>query len=209
MPEALALRDDTILTLAMVRPPTWDPVELSMTDQGAVVLADLLFDGLTQIGAEGGLEPGLASSWTVSDDGLVWTFDLDLDRTNVADVVAGLERLRFAASDSPAAQLLAEVDRIEPVNESSVRFVLHTPRAGLDWILSGLHTRSCRLTVRRRAPSRSRSRATPVCGCGRRRHPIGRLVPAEQSRWPGPATWPLPHSCSTTVRPTPRFSTTA
>ncbi len=134
-PETLAFRDDDpLLTVAMVRPATWDPAQLSMTDQGAVILADLLFDGLTQIGAGGDLEPGLATSWTVSDDGLVWTFALDLDRTTVADVVAGLERLRLVASDSPAAELLAEVDRIEPVDQASVRFVLRTPRAGLDWI---------------------------------------------------------------------------
>ena len=138
-PETLAFRDDDpLLTVAMVRPATWDPAQLSMTDQGAVILADLLFDGLTQIGAGGDLEPGLATSWTVSDDGLVWTFALDLDRTTVADVVAGLERLRLASSDSPAAQLLFEVDRIEPVDQASVRFVLRTPRAGLDWILSGV-----------------------------------------------------------------------
>ncbi len=138
-PESLALRDDdTLLTLAMVRPPTWDPVELSMADQGAVIIADLLYDGLTEVDSQGELQPGLASSWTVSDDGLVWTFDLDLARTSVAEVIAAVERLRLAGSDSPAALLLGDVDRIEPVDEDSVRFVLRTPQAGLDWILSGV-----------------------------------------------------------------------
>jgi peptide/nickel transport system substrate-binding protein len=71
---AFAAKD--ALTLGMVlEPPVLDPTAGAASAIREVVL-DNLFEGLTRIGPNGEVEPGLAESWTVSPDGTVHTFAL-------------------------------------------------------------------------------------------------------------------------------------
>jgi len=71
---ALAAKDT--LTLGMVlEPPILDPTAGAASAIREVTL-DNLFEGLTRIGPQGEVEPGLAESWTVSPDGRVYTFKL-------------------------------------------------------------------------------------------------------------------------------------
>lgn len=141
-PDQLAFGDDGLdperLRLALVRPDTWDPARLELADQSAVVLADLLYDGLTEASADGELRPGLADNWEANDDFTVWTFDLDTERIAPDEVVASFERLRELGTGSYAAQLLDDVEAIDPVGEDSVSFRLASPQAGLPWLLSGV-----------------------------------------------------------------------
>lgn len=68
-----------VLDLSMTngRPPI-DPQKISSQD--SLDLAENLFIGLTNYNHETNtIEPEFAQSWTVSDDGLVWTFDLRED----------------------------------------------------------------------------------------------------------------------------------
>ena len=55
---------------------TWDPVESFSTE--ALYMANMYEPLLyaTPAGAEEDFEPGLATDWSVSEDGLTWTFDL-------------------------------------------------------------------------------------------------------------------------------------
>ncbi len=76
------------------------PHEVDETDSVAVLITDLLSDGLTQRDSESGLPvPGLADSWAISNDRLVWTFLLgEFQFSNGApitanDVVASLNRV--------------------------------------------------------------------------------------------------------------------
>jgi oligopeptide transport system substrate-binding protein len=55
-------------------PPAIDP-SLVM-DNAGVDIAENLFLGLTGFDEQGNVEPELATGWTVSDDGLTWTFTL-------------------------------------------------------------------------------------------------------------------------------------
>ncbi len=126
------------LRLALVRPETWDPTQLSLADQDAVIVADLLFDGLTEATADGRLMPGLATSWSPTEDQYAWTFALDTTRTTATYVKLSFERLVADAPDSPAAALLASVVRIEVLDPATIRFVLSAPNAGFAWLLSGL-----------------------------------------------------------------------
>jgi oligopeptide transport system substrate-binding protein len=55
-------------------PPTADPA--LATDTTSVDLDGQLFMGLTNFSVEGEVIPWLATDWSVSDDGLTWTFNL-------------------------------------------------------------------------------------------------------------------------------------
>jgi len=95
-------------------PDTLDP-QRARTDAAFNILRDL-FEGLTAVGPDGGAVPAAAETWTVSADGLEYTFRLrenlrwsNGDPLRAADFVAGLRRLVEPATASPYAQVLEPV----------------------------------------------------------------------------------------------------
>lgn len=58
-------------------PDTLDPA--AVTSGPAWLVSRQLYQGLVEVGERGDLEPGLAAQWTVSRDGLTWTFRLRPD----------------------------------------------------------------------------------------------------------------------------------
>lgn len=141
-PEVLAdtrtLHDE--VRLGLVRHESADPAEIALADQSAVILADLLFDGLVDpVGAEGRLRPGLAASWSADDSNKIWTFELDPERGVTAEtVVASFERLGEVDIRASTATVLATIVEVRAVDEASVEFELVAPDAGFAWLLSGL-----------------------------------------------------------------------
>ena len=92
-------------------PDSLDP-QLARTDAAFNILRDL-FEGLTAVGADGSPTPGAAESWTVSPDGLEYTFTLreqlrwsNGDPVVADDYVAGMRRLVDPATASPYAQFI-------------------------------------------------------------------------------------------------------
>ena len=90
----------------VAEPATLDPQKAS-TFTEAAILTDL-FEGLTTFDALGRLAPGAAESWTVSEDGTVYTFKLrqglrwsNNERLRAADFVASFRRL-FEADTAAA-----------------------------------------------------------------------------------------------------------
>ena len=88
-------------------PVSLDPAEAATPSQ--VLAMRLLYDGLVSFGDRGEIEPALATAWTVSRDGLVWTFRLRQDvylhdGTTLAldEVVASLAQR--VSPDEPAAR---------------------------------------------------------------------------------------------------------
>jgi oligopeptide transport system substrate-binding protein len=95
-------------------PDTLDP-QRARTDASFNILRDL-FEGLTAIGPDGSAVPGAAESWTVSADGLEYTFRLreglrwsNGDPLRASDFVAGMRRLVDPATASPYAQVFEPV----------------------------------------------------------------------------------------------------
>ena len=95
-------------------PDTLDP-QRARTDAAFNILRDA-FEGLTAIGPDGGTVPAAASSWTVSSDGLEYTFQLRAglrwsngDALVAGDYVAGMRRLVDPATASPYAQIFESV----------------------------------------------------------------------------------------------------
>jgi oligopeptide transport system substrate-binding protein len=95
-------------------PDTLDP-QRARTDTPFNILRDL-FEGLTAVGPEGNTVPGAAESWTVSADGLEYTFHLrdrlrwsNGDVLVAGDFVAGMRRLVDPETASPYAQVFEPV----------------------------------------------------------------------------------------------------
>jgi len=95
-------------------PDSLDP-QRSRTDSGQHILRDL-FEGLTAVGDDGAPVPAAAESWTVSADGLEYTFRLreglrwsNGDPLVAEDFVAGMRRLVDPATASQYAQMLEPV----------------------------------------------------------------------------------------------------
>jgi oligopeptide transport system substrate-binding protein len=101
-------------------PDTLDP-HRNEEDSGAEILRDL-FEGLTTETADAKIVPGTAASWTISDDGLVYTFSLrpearwsNGDPVVAADFVAGMRRTVDPATASPYAQILYPIENAQAV----------------------------------------------------------------------------------------------
>lgn len=142
------------LKLAMEKPATIDPAEVSLVDQSAVIVSDLVYDGLVEAaGTEGRLRPQLATEWEHAGNFSNWTFTLDTGRVTPQAVKESFERLVAASPDSaPVAMLdevlgaaevragiVSEITGITVVDESTVRIRLVRPDAGFPWLLSGVN----------------------------------------------------------------------
>ena len=129
----------TPVRLALDRPGPIDPRRVVLTDQAAVIISDLIYDGLTEsVGRAGELRPGLASSWAADEQFTRWVFELDPEAAvSPGDVVAALAPLA-EADESSAAAITAGIHSVEAGPGRSVIIELWAPNAGLPWILSGL-----------------------------------------------------------------------
>ncbi len=102
-------------------------------------LVSLVFAGLTRLDNNGRPYPDLASNWTVSSDGLTYTFDLrpglvwqDGKPLTASDVVFTYDMVRNPAvhTTSPLAQLLADAKVAAP-NDNTVQITLTQPYSPL------------------------------------------------------------------------------
>ena len=122
------------ITVGMqLEPPHLDPTSAAA---GAIdsVLYSNVFEGLTRFGPDGSVNPGLAKSWEISEDGLIYTFFLqegvtfhDGTRMDGEDVKFSLDRAR--AEDSANAQkgLFKNIVDVEVVDPLTVKVTLGTP----------------------------------------------------------------------------------
>jgi peptide/nickel transport system substrate-binding protein len=130
---AYAARTDLVLGIPL-EPPHLDPTAGAAAAIDEVLYANV-FEGLTRIGARGEVLPALAESWTVSDDGKVYTFKLhtgvkyhDGTDFNADDVKFSLDRAR--ADDSTNAQkgLFAAIETVDVIDPATVKVTLKNPQ---------------------------------------------------------------------------------
>jgi oligopeptide transport system substrate-binding protein len=100
--------------IASAEPFTWDPARAG--DAGTASVLAQVFEGLTAFDASGGVQPALAQSWSVSDDGRRITFQLragllysDGSPIRAQDVIDSWLALLNPTQPSPLATLLADV----------------------------------------------------------------------------------------------------
>ncbi|CAH2402638.1 ABC transporter substrate-binding protein [Mesorhizobium escarrei] len=131
---ALAARTDLVIGITL-EPPHLDPTAGAAAAIDEVLYANV-FEGLTRIGADGEVLPALAESWTVSDDGKVYTFKLhsgvkfhDGTDFNADDVKFSLDRARADNSVNAQKGLFAAIDTVEVVDPATVRITLKNPQS--------------------------------------------------------------------------------
>jgi peptide/nickel transport system substrate-binding protein len=110
-------------------PDTLDPQTTSATL--AFQVNKSLYDTLVEPDDSGKLVPGLAESWTVSPDGLTWTFKLHSGvrfhhgkTLDAGDVKATLERILDPATRSPKRSDFSAIRTVEALDPVTVRIVL-------------------------------------------------------------------------------------
>ena len=130
---ALAARTDLVLGIVL-EPPHLDPTAGAAAAIDEVLYANV-FEGLTRIGPNGEVLPDLAESWTISDDGKVYTFKLhtgvkfhDGTDFNADDVKFSLDRARAADSVNAQKGLFAAIDTVEVVDPATVKVTLKNPQ---------------------------------------------------------------------------------
>jgi len=117
----------TEVTLGMqLEPPNLDPTGGAAAAIDEVVYANV-FEGLTRFAPDGGVLPALAESWTISDDGLTYTFTLqenvsfhDGSSFDADDVKFSLDRAMAEDSTNAQKQLFVNIDSVENVDGAAV-----------------------------------------------------------------------------------------
>ncbi|MGI9492783.1 MAG: peptide ABC transporter substrate-binding protein, partial [Geminicoccaceae bacterium] len=105
-------------------PDTLDPHHASGTWENRII-GDM-FMGLTTEAADGSVIPGAAESWTVSDDGLVYTFTLrdhnwsDGQPVTADDFVFAMRRLLAPETAAKYASILYTIKNAKALNEASM-----------------------------------------------------------------------------------------
>lgn len=96
----------------------------------------LIFDTLVRRAPGGGFEGELAERWEATPDGKTWTFYLRKDRVfsngnpvNADAVVFTFQRILDPKTAAPSRAFLGPVQRVEKVDDYTVRFVLDAPFA--------------------------------------------------------------------------------
>ena len=136
MVEPALCRENSVVIGMQLEPPNLDPTGGAAAAIDEVVYSNI-YEGLTRFRADGSVTPGLAKSWTISDDGLVYTFKLqenvkfhngnDFD---ASDVQFSINRARDENSTNAQKGLLKGISSVDVVNSSVVKITLSNPNGG-------------------------------------------------------------------------------
>jgi peptide/nickel transport system substrate-binding protein len=130
--EAAAPRDDVVLGIPL-EPPNLDPTAGAAAATDEVVYANV-FEGLTRIGPDGAVRPGLAARWTISGDGLEYRFELrsgvrfhDRSTFDSSDVVYSLDRARAPGSTNAQRGYFEPIESVAASGPDAVVIRLKRP----------------------------------------------------------------------------------
>lgn len=118
--------DGNIFRLTQTMMPKWDPAVGS--DYASCVVMCNVFDTLVFPTEDGGVEPWVAESWTISEDGLTWDFKLREDvffhsgnQLTASDVKYSMDRL-CTIGEGFAYLFYDYIESVEVVDDFNVRF---------------------------------------------------------------------------------------
>jgi len=126
---------------------TTDTLDPGTYENGFMIaLAHAVHGHMTEVGADGSVQPHLAESWEASADAATWTFKLRKGvefhggRTvTAADVIASLNHHRGEGTKSAAAPLVAAIKEIRADGPETVVVELDGGNADFPFILSDYH----------------------------------------------------------------------
>ena len=127
---------------AIGAPPQLLNPNLRNLDPPAAMLAEASAQGLVRFDAAGEIEPALAQSWIVSDDGLRYTFRIrrtqwaDGSRVTAEQVAGRLRAAISRASRNPLKPVLGVVDEITAMTDEVLEISLKGPRPYLLQLLA-------------------------------------------------------------------------
>ena len=135
-PAAFAAKTD-ITVGAQLEPPNLDPTSGAAGAIDTVTYSNI-FEGLTRFGPDGSINTGLAESWSISDDGKVYTFNLrkgvkfhDGADMTAEDVKFSLERIGADESTNAQKALYADIESVEAVDPHTVKINLSKPNGNM------------------------------------------------------------------------------
>lgn len=131
-----------IIVGMQLEPPHLDPTSAAAGAIDEVLYANV-FEGLTRFGPDGSVNPGLAESWEISEDGTVYTFKLregvtfhDGTTMDAEDVKFSLDRARAEDSVNAQKALFAGIADVTVVDPLTVQITLSAPNGALPFNLA-------------------------------------------------------------------------
>lgn len=122
-------------TLRVARPADASGLDVRVvSDNGAVLATDLIFNPLVRTEPDLSLKPELATEWKTSSDGKTWTFTLrddvtfhDGSKMTAEDVAFTFNSILDPKFVSKRRDYFTVIDKVEAVNPTTVRFILKAP----------------------------------------------------------------------------------
>lgn len=131
------VRGGSLVVAISADPPGWDPTVSTSQEIPRVVYGNV-YEGLVRFDRDGNIVPALATDWSVSDDGLVWTFRLregvrfhDGSALTVDDVLAKFARARNPDSGHVNGQYYAAISDVTAPDAATVVITLSQPNRSL------------------------------------------------------------------------------
>lgn len=153
MTSSTAIAGSMLGALLLTAVPAWsktdivigmqqEPTSLDPTSDATAsidgMLAHNVFEALTSVTEQGEVVPELARGWTVSDDGLTYTFDLEQGVTfhdgtgfDAADVKFSFDRAMGADSVNPSKGIFEPIVAVTVIDPATVELKLSRPDAFL------------------------------------------------------------------------------
>ena len=135
---------DTVDVAVDSSPAGLDP-HIVTAFSSVIIIGDTIYEGLTTIAEDLSVQPDLATSWDISDDGLTYTFNLadgvtfhDGSAMTAEDVAASLRRVQNEEMASPLASRISPITAINVVDDGTIALSLDAPFAPILTSLAGI-----------------------------------------------------------------------